>query len=215
MCGHADDHRRQLRPLARAIFTLAEVLCAWAAVHWGVWWCFPVAIVSGAAMGLVNGAIITKLRVNAFLATLGDGARVHRVALAVSGGFGIIRRASTFTFIGQNKVAGIQYPDLILLVVAVLLQFVLAYTVFGRHLYGVGGNRDAARLSGLKVDRIVIITFVMTGAACGLAGLIDASTNGQGSARTSWEATSPSTRSPAWRSAARASSAASARSGGR
>ena len=165
-----------------AIFTLAEVLCAWAAVHWGVWWCFPVAIVSGAAMGLINGAIITKLRVNAFLATLATALAFTGIALAVSGGFEIIPTSKVFTFIGQNKVAGIQYPDLILLVVAILTQLVLAYTVFGRHLYGVGGNRDAARLSGLKVDRIVIITFVVTGAACGVAGLIDASTTGQGSA---------------------------------
>jgi ribose transport system permease protein len=165
-----------------AIFTLTEVLCAWTAVHWGVWWSFPIAIFAGAALGLVNGAIITKLRVNAFLATLATALAFTGIALAVSGGFEIIPTSSVFTFIGQNKVGGIQYPDLILLVVAVLLQLVLAYTIFGRHLYGVGGNRDAARLSGLKVDRIVIITFVLTGAACGLAGLIDASTTGQGSA---------------------------------
>jgi ribose transport system permease protein len=167
-----------------AIFTLAEVLCAWAAVHWGVWWCFPIAIIAGAAMGLVNGAIITKLRVNAFLATLATALAFTGLALAASGGFNIIpsKNVNVFTFIGQTKVAGIQYPDLIFLVVAILLQLVLAYTVFGRHLYGVGGNRDAARLSGLKVDRLVIITFVVTGAACGIAGLIDASTTGQGSA---------------------------------
>jgi ribose transport system permease protein len=165
-----------------AIFTLSEVLCAWAAVHWGVWWCFPVAIVSGAVMGLVNGTIITKLRVNAFLATLATALAFTGLALAASGGVEIIPSSSVFTFIGQNKVGGIQYPDLIFLVVAILTQLVLAFTVFGRHLYGVGGNRDAARLSGLKVDRIVIITFVLTGAACGIAGLIDASNTGQGSA---------------------------------
>ena len=167
-----------------AIFTLAEILCAWAAVHWGVWWCFPVAVVSGAAMGLINGVIRTKLLVNSFLATLATGLVFTGLALAVSGGFEIIpsNGASTFTFIGLGRVGGIQYPDLIFLVVAILLQLLLYFTVFGRHLYGVGGNRDAARLSGLKVDRIVIITFVITGAACGIAGLIDASSTGQGSA---------------------------------
>jgi ribose transport system permease protein len=165
-----------------AIFTLAEVLGAWAAVHWGVYWCFPVAIFSGAVMGFANGVVITKLRVNAFLATLATALVFTGIALAASGGFEIIPSSSVFTFIGQSKVAGIQYPDLIFLVVAILLQLVLAYTVFGRHLYGVGGNRDAARLSGLKVDRIVIITFIVTGAACGLAGLIDASTTGEGAA---------------------------------
>ena len=165
-----------------AIFTLAEVFCAWAAVHWGVWWCFPVAIVSGAAMGLVNGAIITKLRVNAFLATLASALAFTGIALGASGGVEIVPTSSVFTFIGQQSAGGIQYPDFIFLFVAIVLQLVLAYTVFGRHCYGVGGNRDAARLSGLKVDRIVITTFVITGAACGIAGLIDASSTGQGSA---------------------------------
>jgi ribose transport system permease protein len=166
------------------IFTLAEVLCAWAAVHWGVWWCFPVALAAGGVMGLVNGVIRTKLRVNAFLATLATGFVFTGVALAASGGFNIIpsKGVNVFTFIGQQKVGGIQYPDLILLAVAVLLQVILAFTVFGRHLYGLGGNREAARLSGLKVDRLVIITFVVTGIACGIAGLIDASNTGQGSA---------------------------------
>ncbi len=81
----------------------------------------------------------------------------------------------------------------------------LAYTVFGRHLYGVGDNRNAARLSGLKVDRIVIITFVITGAACGLSGLIDASTTGSGIERHERprRRISRCSRSPAWRSAAR------------
>jgi ribose transport system permease protein len=165
-----------------AIFILAEVLCAWAAVHWGVWWCFPVAIASGAVMGLVNGVVITKLRVNAFLATLATALVFTGLAVAASNGTQIIVYNSVFTFIGQNKVAGIQYPNFILLAVAVVLQVVLSFTVFGRHLYGVGGNREAARLSGLKVDRIVIITFVVTGAACGIAGLIDASNTSQGSA---------------------------------
>jgi len=165
-----------------AIFTLAEVLCAWAAVHWGVWWCFPVAIVSGGVMGLVNGTIITKLRVNAFLATLATALAFTGLALAASGGVEIIPTSSVFTFIGQQKAGAIQYPDFIFLAVAIVTQLVLALTVFGRHLYGVGGNREAARLSGLKVDRIVIVTFVITGAACGIAGLIDASTTGQGSA---------------------------------
>jgi ribose transport system permease protein len=107
------------------------------------------------------------------------------IAVAVTrGGLLITPQSSVFTFLGQQRVAGIQYPVIIFAVVAIVLQLVLSYTVFGRHLYGVGDNRNAARLSGLKVDRTVIITFVVTGAACGLAGLIDASTTGSGSSLT-------------------------------
>ncbi len=164
-----------------SIFALSEVLGAWAAVHWGVAWCFPVTIGSGAIMGLINGLLVTKLRVNAFLATLASGLSFGGIAVGVThGGLLITPTSSAFTFIGQHKAGGIWDAAIIFIVLAVVLQLVLAYTVFGRHLYGVGDNRNAARLSGLKVDRIVIQTFVITGAACGLAGLIDASTTGSG-----------------------------------
>jgi len=169
-----------------AIFVLSEVLAAWAAVHWGVWWSFPVAIASGAAMGLINGLLVTKLRVNAFLATLASALTFGGIAVGVTnGGLLITPSSSVFTFLGQHRAGGVQYPVIIFAVVAIVLQLVLAYTVFGRHLYGVGDNRNAARLSGLKVDRTVIITFVLTGTACGLSGLIDASTTGSGTSSTS------------------------------
>jgi ribose transport system permease protein len=169
-----------------SIFVLSEVLAAYVAVHIGVWWCFPVAILSGMAMGLINGLLVTKLRINAFLATLATALSFGGIAVGVtSGGLLITPSSSVFTFIGQHRAGGIQYPVIIFAVVAIVLQLVLAYTVFGRHLYGVGDNRNAARLSGLKVDRTVIITFVVTGAACGLSGLIDASTTGSGTSDTS------------------------------
>lgn len=169
-----------------AIFVLSEVLGAWAAVHWGVWWTFPVTIGSGAVMGLINGLLVTKLRINAFLATLATALSFGGIAVGVTGGGLLITPSSSvFTFIGQDRVVGVQYPVIIFVVVAIVLQLVLAYTVFGRHLYGVGDNRNAARLSGLKVDRTVIITFVITGAACGLAGMIDSSMTGSGSSNMS------------------------------
>jgi ribose transport system permease protein len=169
-----------------AIFVLSEVLGAWAAVHWGVWWTFPVAIGAGLAMGLINGLLVTKLRVNAFLATLASALTFGGIAVGVtSGGLLITPPSRVFTFLGQHRAGGIQYPVIIFVIVAIVLQLVLAYTVFGRHLYGVGDNRNAARLSGLKVDRIVILTFVITGAACGLAGLLDSSMTGSGSSDTS------------------------------
>jgi ribose transport system permease protein len=169
-----------------AVFVLSEVLAADVAVHLGVWWAFPVAIAAGAVMGLTNGLLVTKLRINAFLATLATALSFGGIAVGVThGGLLITPTSSVFTFLGQHRAAGVQYPVIIFAVVAIVLQFVLSYTVFGRHLYGVGDNRNAARLSGLKVDRTVIITFVVTDAACGLADLIDASTTGSGTSDTS------------------------------
>jgi ribose transport system permease protein len=169
-----------------SIFVLSEVLAAYAAVHFGVWWAFPVGIAAGAAMGTINGLLVTKLRINAFLATLATALSFVGIAVGVtSGGLLITPTSKVFTFIGQHRVVGIQYPVIIFAVVAIVLQLVLAYTVFGRHLYGIGDNRNAARLSGLKVDRTILITFIITGAACGLSGLIDASTTGSGTSDTS------------------------------
>lgn len=164
-----------------AIFTFSGVLCAWTAVYWGVWWSFPVAIGAGALMGYINGFTITKLKVNAFLATLATGLAFTGLALAVSAGSQILPTSDVFRVIGQGSVLGIPYPVIILVIVAVVLQLLLSKSVFGSHLYSVGGNPDAARISGLRVDRIVITTFVLTGAACGVAGMIDASMTNQGS----------------------------------
>jgi ribose transport system permease protein len=172
------------------IYILSALLAAWAAVHWNIWLAFPVALGAGVAMGLINGLLVTKLRVNAFLATLASGLVFFGIDKAISGGQAIYpgpgsggsqHDADVWTFLGQNKAGSVQYAVIIFAFVAILLQIVLARTVFGRHVYGVGGNRDAARLSGLKVDRIVITTFVIAGFAAGLAGLLDYSALGQGS----------------------------------
>ena len=130
---------------------------------------------------------MTKLRINAFLATLATALSFGGIAVGVTSGGLLLtptNGVNVFTFIGQEKAGAIQYPVIIFAVVAIVLQLVLKYTVFGRHLYGVGDNRNAAVLSGIKVDRTIISTFVITGAACGLSGLIDASTNGSGSSST-------------------------------
>jgi ribose transport system permease protein len=175
------------------IFILSALLAAWSAVHWNIWLAFPVALAAGLAMGLINGLLVTKLRVNAFLATLASGLVFFGIDKAVSGGTAIYigqgngstqHDANIWTFLGQNKLGGqggVQYPAIIFVVIAILLQIVLARTVFGRHIYGVGGNRDAARLSGLKVDRIVIATFTIAGLAAGIAGLLEYSAQAQGS----------------------------------
>jgi len=177
------------------IFVLSGLLAAWTAVHWNIWLAFPTALVAGLAMGLINGFLVTKLRVNAFLATLASSLVFFGIDKAVSGGLlitpgaasdtgGSQHQANIFTFIGQNRIGGqngVQYKVIIFVVVAILLQIILARTVFGRHIYGIGGNREAARLSGIKVDRIVIATFVIAGVASGLAGLLEASTQGSGS----------------------------------
>ncbi|HEY6470427.1 MAG TPA: hypothetical protein VI434_11740, partial [Candidatus Dormibacteraeota bacterium] len=103
-----------------SIFVLAEVLAAYAAVHMGVAWAFPVALLSGAAMGAINGLLVTKLRINAFLATLASALTFGGIAVGVThGGLLITPTSSAFTFIGQHSVGGVQYAVIIFAVVAI------------------------------------------------------------------------------------------------
>lgn len=177
------------------IYILSALLAAYAAVHWNIWLAFPVGLAAGLTMGLINGLLITKLRVNAFLATLASGLVFFGIDKAISHGLlitpgdtssgsGTAHDAAIWTFLGQNRLGGqggVQYPVIFFVVAAIVLQLVLARTVFGRHIYGVGGNREAARLSGLKVNRVVIATFMIAGFAAALAGLLDYSAQGSGS----------------------------------
>ena len=174
-------------------------------MHWNIWLAFPVGLAAGLTMGLINGLLITKLRVNAFLATLASGLVFFGIDKAISHGLlitpgdtssgsGTAHDAAIWTFSARTAWAAravCSTRSIFFVVVAIVLQLVLARTVFGRHIYGVGGNREAARLSGLKVDRIVIATFMIAGFAAGLAGLLDYSAQGSGS-----PATRPARRSP-------------------
>lgn len=101
-------------------------------------------------------------------------------AVALSGGLLIQVNSSAFLVLGQSGIGAVQYSVLVFVGVALLLQGVLALTIFGRRCYGVGGNPRAARQSGVRTDRLVVTTFVVGGLGTGLAGLINASAQGSG-----------------------------------
>jgi ribose transport system permease protein len=163
-----------------SIYALTGVLAADAANDWGVGWGIIVPLVAGAALGLVNGLLVSKLRINSFLATLATSLAFGGAAVAISGGLLIQVSKSSFVVLGQDSVGSVQYSVIVFVAVAVILQLVMSRTVFGRHCYGVGGNPRAARLSGLRTDRYVIATFTIGGLGAGLAGLLNASATGSG-----------------------------------
>jgi len=167
-----------------AMFALSGVIAAWVGVNWSVWLSLPVALIAATAMGLGNGVIVAKLRVDPFLTTLSTALIFGGIALGITGGFLIKPKegADVFTFLGQSGVVGISYSTLIFVAVAAVSQFVLSFTKFGRRIYALGGNSVAARLSGVKIQGLVIATFALTGLASGLAGFLDASFTGTGSA---------------------------------
>jgi ribose transport system permease protein len=124
----------------------------------------------GALIGLVNGLIITKLKVNPFIATLGTSLIIKGIINATFSNYtGSVPKS--FEFFGYGKIGPIPVSILILLLVVVAGWFLLARTKFGAHLYGVGGNAEIARLSGVRTDRVLIGAHVICSMTAILSGL--------------------------------------------
>jgi ribose transport system permease protein len=163
-----------------SIYALTGVLAADAANDWGTGYGYVVPLVVGAGLGVINGVLVTKLRINTFLATLASSLAYGGAAVAISGGLLIQVNSTAFLVLGQDSIEKVQYSVIVFAAVAVVLQMVMSLTVFGRHCYGVGGNPRAARLSGVRTDRYVIATFAIAGLGAGLAGLLNVSATGSG-----------------------------------
>ncbi len=140
-----------------------------------------VAAVAGisALVGLVNGLVITKLRVHAFIATLG-------VALIIKGIVDHLydgpagRVPESFQHLGYDRIGPVPVSALLWAAVALAAWFLLSRTRYGYRVYAVGGDLDVARLSGIRTDRVVIVTHVLCSLCAGIAGLLLAGRLGAG-----------------------------------
>jgi ribose transport system permease protein len=133
-----------------------------------------VGIASGAVMGAANGLVIAKGKVAPFIATLGTMTILRGLALVVSNGSPVTGiNSDFFTMLGGGYVADlIPIPVIWMALMFAVIWFVLKKTVFGRHVYAVGGNEEASRLSGVSVDRVKIWVYTLSGAMSAMAGII-------------------------------------------
>lgn len=126
----------------------------------------------GALAGVVNGAVIARFKVPPFIATLAGLTIFRGVSLVITDGLPIIRLEGSFRFLGQGVVWGIPVPVMIMILVVVVMQIILSRTAFGAYVYAVGGNEEAARLSGIKVRWIKFWAYVLCGLFAGVSGMI-------------------------------------------
>ena len=136
------------------------------------YWALAGSVLIGLLAGTVNGVCITKLKVPAFVVTLGGLSAYRGTALLVSDGGPISGFNEAYRWIGQGKIGMVPIPVIIFFVFIVLCHIVLKYTVYGRYIYSVGGNPEAARLSGINIDLIITSTYIITGFFVGLAAFI-------------------------------------------
>jgi ribose transport system permease protein len=129
-------------------------------------------VLIGAALGWHNGVAITRFRLPPFIATLGMLSIARGLAFLWTGGFPITGLGSSFGTIGTGAWLGVPVPVWIMSALVAVFLVVTKRTRFGRHLYAVGGNARAARLTGLNVDRIKVAVYTLAGALAGVAGLI-------------------------------------------
>lgn len=126
----------------------------------------------GVAAGFVNGYLTAKVKLPAFIVTLGSFTYIRGLAYVISAGYPIVLTDPLFKFFGAGDIVGIPTPIFIMAFIYVITFFVLKYTMFGRHVYAIGGNEEAASLTGIKVGATLIKVYVISGLLSGLAGVV-------------------------------------------
>ncbi len=137
-----------------------------------VWMAAGAAIAIGMLGGMLQGWVITRLRVPPFVVTLGGLTAFRGAALLFSAGGPISGFEPAFTWWGQGRIATVPVPVIIFFAAALIAHVVLRQTGFGKHVYAVGGNERAAALNGVPTRRIIMMVYVISGFFCGLAAFL-------------------------------------------
>ncbi len=139
-------------------------------------------LATGVVIGVINATVVVVMRIDSFIGTLATGSLIQAVITMATGGTAIIstKLQGGFANIGQTNIDGFTLPVLYVIVVAVAMWFLLEHTATGRRLYATGFNPDAAKLAGVRVDRLRFMSLVASGTLAGASGLVLASTLGSG-----------------------------------
>jgi ribose transport system permease protein len=134
---------------------------------------FPV--LAGLFMGFVNGVLVAYVKLPPFIATLGTMTTIRGLSYLIPDGTTVINNDLNFAWIGNDYLGPIPWLVVIALVIVALAWFLLRKTVLGVRIYAVGGNAQAARLTGIKVGFVLVFVYSMSGLMCGLGGVMTAS----------------------------------------
>ncbi|TVX91543.1 ABC transporter permease [Cohnella terricola] len=157
-----------------AIGGLAVVTAGVAMDTWGLpWWMgIILAIIVGALAGFINGIFIVRFKLNSFVVTLASSFIFTGLVFGISKGYPYTGIPKGFTLMGRDGFLGIPYLFWLMIVTLFVLWYVFKYTVIGRQILATGGNIVAARYSGIKTDRIILLGNVLSGVFAAVAGLL-------------------------------------------
>lgn len=153
--------------------------------------CILASMALGAGMGLINGAVVVFLKLDSIVATLGLLSIYKGIKVILTGGAWLTGFPNGFLALGQGRTLGINNSIYVAVLVLLIMVFVTRKTAFGRNFYAVGSNRDAARLTGININLVRILAFVLCGMLVGLAAVIYTSRFGsvQSNTGNGWEMT--------------------------
>lgn len=135
---------------------------------------FILALLVAAVIGLVNGVLITKVKINAFITTMATNFMLGGLVMLVSNGQAILVSDDVFEFIGKTTVTNmkIPFPMIIFLILYLIFAWILKNTVLGRYIYCIGGNVQAAQIAGINTHKVKIVTYIFSSVLAGFAGII-------------------------------------------
>ena len=152
-----------------ALTGIAGGLCAKAGMPWQL--CILLTLVVGALCGLCTGILVTYGRIQAFIATLAMMSIYRGFALIITKGYAVYGFPDAFRYVGSGRIFGvIPVPVVIMLVIFIVSIYLFNNTVVGRYLLAIGNNKEAARISGIKVNKLVIFSYIFSGVMCAIAG---------------------------------------------
>ena len=155
--------------LAALSGVIAAILVSWGVPFFAA---VLVTLAVAAAVGVFNVWMVNKIKLEAFIATLVTQSIIRGFAYILCNGKPVAVSDKTFITLGKARVIGIPVSVWIMMIAIVIFGFILAKTKFGRSIYAIGGNKDAARLAGLNPERIVTISYIMMGVLCGIGGVV-------------------------------------------
>jgi len=157
-----------------SIFGIAGVIAALSMHQWGIG--IPlsilIAISVGLGFGIFNGLMITRVKLPPFIATLGTLSVARGLAYGITGGYTIAGFPNKFIYMGQGYIGPVPVPALIMIGLAIIFSIFLNRTIIGRRIYAIGGNEEAARISGIKVNNLKVIVYALSGGLAAIAGIV-------------------------------------------
>lgn len=157
-----------------SIITLVNVVCAFLMVNSGMnmWLAIIISLVVATAIGVLNGGMVATIGIPALIATFASQTIFEGVAYLISGGRPISGLPEGFALFGRWSVGIVPVCTIIMIICFVVGSFILNKTYFGRYFYAIGGNEEAAELSGIRVNRVKYLIYALSGFFAGLAGIV-------------------------------------------